>query len=153
MLLSLLDEGLLPQAVDLHNQTVSFEGDKKGAKVTYDMLIGADGVNSKVRCLVFLLRRPVVCDVMLDTRTGRCVLGNGCTKSCLGLNWRLRGTRVITLPTVHSLWALAEDTLTEQLSAARYSSNTNFCPLSAQRGAGQADCRVPARVVRADAQD
>ena len=40
---------MLPQAVDLHNRTVTFEGSKKDEKVSYDLLIGADGVNSKVR--------------------------------------------------------------------------------------------------------
>lgn len=42
---------MLLQAVDLHNRTVSFQGNKNGEKVSYDLLIGADGVNSKVRCL------------------------------------------------------------------------------------------------------
>ena len=37
------------QAVDISNRTVTFGQDGSSAKVDYDLLIGADGVNSRVR--------------------------------------------------------------------------------------------------------
>lgn len=42
--------GALLQAVDIHNRTVTFSHNGSSTKVNYDLLIGADGVNSKVRC-------------------------------------------------------------------------------------------------------
>lgn len=41
--------GALLQAVDIHNRTVTFCHNGSSTKVDYDLLIGADGVNSKVR--------------------------------------------------------------------------------------------------------
>ena len=40
----------LLQAVDIHNRTVTFGQNGSSTKVDYDLLIGADGVNSRVRC-------------------------------------------------------------------------------------------------------
>ena len=38
------------QAVDIADRTVTFGQNGSSVKVDYDLLIGADGVNSRVRC-------------------------------------------------------------------------------------------------------
>lgn len=44
-----VEQSCLLQAVDIHNRTATFSHDGSTTKVDYDLLIGADGVNSKVR--------------------------------------------------------------------------------------------------------